>query len=213
MSTDIAERQQLEELKDWWRTYGLNLAVALGLSITAVFGWRYWQAEQAQQAEAASALHSSMLVALRAGETQTAQETAARLLAEYQSTGYATFARLTLAGLAVADDDLYAAEGYLRQALDDNKDTALDHIIRLRLARVLIGQELLDEAEALLEAEEPAEFAPGYAELAADIKALQGQPDAARALYREAISTGRAEGLDVAVAELKLDNLGNPGPN
>ena len=210
MDTYTAEAQQIEEIKKWWRENGFSIVLGLTLSISAIFGWRYWQDVKIERAESASILYSDMVASLQVEDGTETRDLADRILAEYDDTTYGVFALLALAKLAVADDDLAAAETYLRQALKQSKDASFSHVISLRLIRVLISQDKLDEASKLVTQQEKAGFASSYDELMGDISALRGEFESARSSYQQSINKARAEGRDISTLELKLNNIGHP---
>lgn len=209
MDAYTAEAQQIEEIKKWWRENGLSVVLSLTLGISAIFGWRYWQAASIEQAEAASTLYSEMIVSLRNQDQTEARASAEMILAEYENTAYGVFAMLALARLAVDDSNLDIAETHLRQALENNSDVSFAHVIRLRLIRVLISQDKLDEAGSLIATPEKGEFASSYDELTGDISVLQGDFDTARSSYQQAIDRARTGGRDISTVELKIDNIGH----
>ena len=184
--------------------------LGLTLGVSGIFGWRYWQVERVEQAEAASALYSDLVVSLQDENRTGAREAADKILAEYETTTYGIFALMSLARLAADDDDLAAAETYLRQALEQVRDESLSHVIRTRLIRVLISRNELDQADALLDRQDQGAFAAGYDELSGDISILQGDNEAARVAYQQAINKLRADGQDVSTIELKFNNIGQP---
>ena len=208
MDVYTAEAQQIEEIKKWWRENGLSVALGLTLGISGIFGWRYWQDVKIENAEAASALYSDMLTSLQGEDRTGAREAADEILAEYESTAYGVFALMSLARLAVADDDLDAAETHLRRALEHSGDEALSHVIRTRLIRVLIGLNELEQAHGLTNRQDKGAFAADYDELRGDISIMQGDSDAASAAYQQAITRLRGDGRDVSTLELKLNNIG-----
>ena len=203
-----ADAQQVEDVKKWWRENGLSVVLGLTLGISGIFGWRYWQDVKIEQAEAASVLYSGMIAAIVNENTTEARDFADRILAEYRNTAYGIFALLALARLAVVDDDLNAAETHLRQALRQSKDASFSHVIRMRLVRILISQDKLDEASDLIKQQEKGEFASSYDELMGDINALQGEIETARSSYQQSINKARADGRDISTLELKLNNIG-----
>ena len=208
MDAYSSETQQVEEIKKWWRENGLSVVLGLTLGISGIFGWRYWQDVRTEQAEAASVLYSDMIAAIVNDDTTGARDAADRILADYDNTPYGVFALLALARLAVLDEDLAGAETRLRQALKQNRDASFSHVIRLRLIRVLISQEKLDEASNLISRQETAEFASGYDELMGDISVLRGDIASARDSYQQSINEARAAGRDISTLELKLNNIG-----
>lgn len=208
MDAYTSEAQQIEEIKKWWRENGLPVVLGLTLGVSGIFGWRYWQVERVERAEAASALYSDMIASLQYENETGAREAADKILAEYENTTYGVFALMSLAGLAAADDDLDAAETNLRQALEQSGDASLSHVIRIRLIRVLISRNKLEQASALINLQDKGEFAAGYDELLGDISIRQGNVEAARDAYQQAINKMRADGRDVVTLELKLNNIG-----
>ncbi|MCY4155158.1 MAG: tetratricopeptide repeat protein [Gammaproteobacteria bacterium] len=208
MDPYTSEAQQIENIKKWWRENGLSVVLGLALGVSGIFGWRYWQGAQAQQSEVASALYADMVAALQDDDAGGAREFADQILVDYDSTSYGVFALMTLARLAVADADLETAEARLRQALAQSKDAALAHVIRLRLARVLISRNEPEQAGAVLDAREQGAFAAAYDELLGDIGVMQGDLETARDAYQRALDTARAAGRDITTVELKLDNIG-----
>ena len=210
MDAYTSEAQQIEEIKKWWRENGLSVVLGLTLGVSGIFGWRYWQDVKVESSEAASALYSGMIISLQNKDLTGARAAADTILAEYGSTTYGVFALMSLAGLAVDDDDLAAAETYLRRALEQAGDESLSHVIRTRLIRVLISRNELEQAEMLLGRQDNRAFAAGYDELSGDISIKQGDTEAGRAAYQQAINKLRAEGRDVTTLELKLNNIGQP---
>ena len=210
MDAYTSEAQQIEAIKKWWRENGLSIVLGLTLGVSGIFGWRYWQDVKVEQAESASVLYSDMIASLQNEDGAESRDIADRILADYENTTYGVFALLALAKLAVADDDLVAAETHLRRALKQSRDDTFSHVIRMRLIRVLIGQEKLDEASNLISRQKKSGFASGYDELMGDISVLQGEFETARNSYQQSIDKARVEGRDISTLELKLDNIGHP---
>ena len=210
MDAYTSEAQQIEAIKKWWRENGLSIVLGLTLGVSGIFGWRYWQDVKVERAESASILYSDMIASLQNEDGAESRDIADRILAEYENTTYGVFALLALAKLAVADDDLVAAETHLRRALKQSRDDTFSHVIRMRLIRVLIGQDKLDEASNLISRQKKSGFASGYDELMGDISVLQGEFETARNSYQQSIDKARAEGRDISTLELKLDNIGHP---
>ena len=210
MDAYTSEAQQIEAIKKWWRENGLSIVLGLTLGVSGIFGWRYWQDVKVERAESASILYSDMIASLQNEDGAESRDIADRILADYENTTYGVFALLALAKLAVADDDLVAAETHLRRALKQSRDDTFSHVIRMRLIRVLIGQDKLDKASNLISRQKKSGFASGYDELMGDISVLQGEFETARNSYQQSIDKARVEGRDISTLELKLDNIGHP---
>ena len=202
------EEEQLEAVKGWWRENGKSIVAGVVLGLGAIFGWRGWQNHTALQAEAASTLYQQMINASRSGEQADIKRYAERIMADHAGSAYGLFAGLMLARLAAEGGDLAGAETRLRGVLEDNNEAGIEHIARLRLARVLIARDRLAEALGLLSVSDRASFAARYEELKGDIFVRQGKKQEARAAYEAALAeVDMGDGLQ-PVLELKLDELG-----
>ena len=203
------EDEQVEALKKWWEENGKSAIFGVILGLMAIFGWREWNDYKVEQATAASQLYQQMTQASREDSATILSDTAENISNNYKDTAYAVFAKLATAKLAVANGELESAVTDLRWALNKTSQDSLSHVITLRLIRVLIAQNKLGEAKALLSpAKNSGEFAGSYLELKADILKLEGDIEGARIAYQNAIETMQSLGQQAPVIDLKLDDLG-----
>ena len=211
ISLDVyrTEEEQVEALKKWWQENGKSAVIGLVVGLGAIFGWRMWQEEQLRQAEAASEMYQQMVIAVRDdNDPDQAQKTAEQILNDHESTVYAVFAKLLLAKLAVDAQDLESATEHLRWSLDNNHGGSLEHLIRLRLARILLARDKSDAASSIINVKQTGQFGAAYDELHGDIKHLDGDIEAARIAYQQALTKTQASRNDISVLEIKLDELG-----
>ncbi|MFQ5659993.1 MAG: YfgM family protein [Gammaproteobacteria bacterium] len=206
------DEEQIEVLKRWFEENGISVIAGIVLGLGAIFGWRGWQNHKIEQAGAASLLYQKMIIAERDDDNRDkARETAEKIVADYGSTAYAVFAKLTLAKLAADANDFDSAAMQLRWALEHTNEKSLEHLVRLRLARVVIAQGNYDAALKLLESGDPGQFESGYDELRGDIFTLKGKLEPARNAYQQAITNKRASHNDISALQMKLDDLGQIG--
>ena len=208
MDVYTTEEQQVEQIKKWWQDNGTSVIVGIVLGLGAIFGWRAWQTHEMEQAEAASGIYQEMVSATNQEDITGAENAAEQIFAGHGSSTYAVFAKLLLAKQAIENKEIAQAEEHLRWALNKNNNKSLEHDIRLRLVRVLISQEKLAEALALLDVRERGAYSGSYDELRGDILALQGDADGARGAYQQAQTKFRTAGVDTSILEIKLDDLG-----
>lgn len=208
MSEFRTEEEQAEALKKWWRENGSSIVAGVIIGITAIFGWRAYDSHTAQQAEAASTLYEQMLIASRGNDPENVNVYANRIIDGYQSSSYAMFASLMLAKLAAETNDLDQAETHLRWVLENNSQTELNHVARLRLARVLIAGDKLDIAANTLNVSESGEFFARYEELRGDIFVKQDKTEEARQAYQKALANTAAAEAKQSILQMKLDDLG-----
>ncbi len=202
------EDEQVEALKKWWQDNGKSAIFGVVLGLSAIFGWREWQDYQTEMAASASTLYQQMVGAAREQKAEDLIKVASEISTNYEKTAYAVFARLALARVAVENNDLDSAVTDLRWALKNTSQDSLQHVISLRLARVLIAQSKYEEARSILKKQDQGEFAVSYLELEGDIFRKQDKISEARQSYNKAISLAKAGNQDTSMLDLKLDDMG-----
>ena len=201
------EEQQIAELKKWWSENGSSIIVGLALGLACVFGYRAWLAYQENMAGQASTIYPVMLQGLDRNDGELVSERADLLINEFSSTPYAAFAALALAKVRIEEDDLQAAATQLRWVLDNGNADVVRDTARLRLARVLIAQQQLDEAEALLQQPRSTTAFDGlYAEISGDIYSAPNDAAGASEAYQRALTATPADNPGYHMLQLKYEN-------
>ncbi|MEX2353464.1 MAG: tetratricopeptide repeat protein [Gammaproteobacteria bacterium] len=203
------EDEQLETFKKWWAENGKSAVFGIVLGLGGIFGWRAWQANIISQAEAASTIYEQSIIAANQGNVTDARNYAGQIIENYGKTGYAVFASLILAKLAAEESDYSGAAEHLSRALETVGQEPLRHEIRLRLARIYIADNKLDQAMTLLNTGQTGAFSPVYHELKGDIHVLQNKPAEARTAYQQAILEAQSASIDQSLLNIKLDSVGN----
>jgi len=214
----LNDEEQLEALKRWWKQNGMPIVAALVLVAGGWFGWHFWQDRQQADAAEAALLHANMLEQLAAYENgdvdkaSLASGHAQTLKSRHGDSQYGRYAALVLAKLAVADGDLDGAAGELQWVMDNADDAGMKALAALRLARVEVARGNDDAALGLLALDAPAAMTALRAELEGDIRARQGDAEAARAAYQRALDNlGPADASARPLLELKLSQVAGPG--
>ncbi len=205
---DLQEQEQIDELKAWWKQYRalvLLVVIAASLSVSAVFGWRYYQSRQAFEA---GELYSQLQGAAGGDDRKKTQDIAAVLVEQYPRTGYAALAALAAARAAFDSGDAAAATTRLQWVIDNGKDDEMRDAARLRLAAVLFDGKKYDEALKLLETRHADVLSALYADLKGDVLLAQGKIDDARRAYQLALDKSRASSAYRELVRIKLDALG-----
>lgn len=192
MESYRTEEEQVEALRRWWNENGRSTLFTIVLVLAGVFGWQGWQRYEVQRSDSASDLYQQMLEAASMAEQgivndAPAERLASQLRNDYSGTTYAQFAALHQARMAVAADDLDAAENHLRWVLDkarSGSDTAA--VAQLRLARVLAAQGETEQALTLLAPAGSGKFRAASALARGDVLAAAGRGAEALAAYLEA---------------------------
>lgn len=201
------EEEQIENIKRWLRQNGKSILIGLVVGLAILAGARYWSEQKNTQGEQASAMYDQILTALEQNNKKNVLDQGAALIGQYPKTPYAALAALALAKVKLEEGDSKSARTYLQWVLDNAKQPGLDHVARLRLARVMLSDKQGDEALKLVEISDTGTFAAEYEELKGDIYVSLGKTEQARAAYTKAMGLAK-EGTDTRTLQMKLDDLG-----
>jgi len=206
----LSEKEQLEQIREWWREYGWYLVAGVALGGLGLLGWNQYQAYEERRVEAASALYEQLSVAVLDRAEVRASEILEQLRSEYPSSPYADQGGLLMASLELDAQNTDAALAELRHVLDSTSDDELALVVRERLARLLVHLERYDEALDVIDGADPGRFSGRFSELRGDIYLAQGDPEGARTAYLEAFNSDNIDTLDRNLLQMKLDDLPAP---
>ena len=203
----FAEDEQTEKIRHWWKKNGSAIIVGLVLGIGSVAGYQGWGVYQTRQAEAASDLYHEMLRSLENEALTRVRESADRLISKFGSTAYADAASLMLARLDVEAGQLEQAGHHLSRVIDHSKDSAMQHIARLRLVTLALDQGDLKWADQLLKIQPMGGFESRYDELRGDIFTARNDLKNARNAYQGALENSVAGSVAVQILNRKLNSV------
>ena len=203
----FAEDEQTEKIRHWWKKNGSAIIVGLVLGIGSVAGYQGWGVYQTRQAEAASDLYQEMLRNLENEAVTRVRESADRLISEYRSTAYADAALFMLARLDVEAGQLEQAGHHLSRVIDHSKDSAMQHVARLRLVTLALDQGDLKWADQLLADQPMGGFESRYDELRGDVFAARNDLNNARNAYQNALENAAVGSVGVQILERKLNSV------
>ena len=207
MDPNLTDEEKLELLKKWWKDNGGSIITGVVLGLAMLFGGKAWFAYQERQAETASNIYAVMMVALDNGNAAGVTQRAGILMADYSSTPYASLAGFALAKLKLDQGELVAAHAQLQWVLDNTGSEVIRETARLRLARVLIAEQDLDGAEALVAlANKAGPFGALYAEIDGDIYVARGDYTNASKSYERALAAIAGNSPGRKQLQLKYDN-------
>ena len=209
----LTDDEQLEQVKrvvaeNWaWVVGGVALGAAL------IFGYRYYDTYQNDRALRAAAQFDDMAAALQRNDAGKSHQIADGLIKDFPTSPYADQAQMVLARLAVDGGQLANAVAPLTEVMTHSKDLELRHVARLRLARVLIDQGKADEAlKTLAEDAGWGAFGSRAHEVRGDAFYAKKDVKSALAEYQAAVLGGETGGVDSALLQLKIADLGTPAP-
>ncbi len=202
----LSDDEQAERLKAWWKENGSSVIVGAIAGIGIIVGVNLWRDFKSSQAETASALYESMLATYRQQNVEASTKTGAEILNKFQNTPYAGMAALLLAKINFDKKDIDSARGQLRWAMDNSKDPATVHTARLRLARILLSENRIDQVKELLNVTDFGGFQSEYKELEGDVYMSLGERAQAHEAYQSALETLPEGSTYREILRLKLDS-------
>jgi len=202
----LSEKEQLEQIREWWRENGWYLMGGLALGVLILFGWNRFNSYEDAQSEAASELFVELRQAIEDDAPGDARSLLAQLRENYPGSPYTDQAGLVVAVIRMDAGQMSGASDELRYVMEETSDPELSLIARLRLARVLAQQEEYDEALATLDVESGG-FSGRYSEVLGDIHVELGDLVSARAAYTAALITEESNLVDRNLVQMKLEEL------
>ena len=207
MDEFLSEKEQVEQLRQWWSENGMFVIAGLVMGVGLLVGWNQWKQYRETRANEGSEAYAAMSEAFANSNAVTALEVGAKLIAEYQDTPYADQAAFAMAKYHVGQSEAELAAGYLSGVLAGTDDEEIRHIARLRLARLQMEQADYSAALVTLAVSEPGQFAARYHELRGDAHYGLGDHPSARDEYMGALSLFTQGVVNNQVLQMKLDDL------
>lgn len=206
MDEYLSEKEQIEQIRQWWSDYGWYILGGAAIALLGFFGFRYWEGQQNAAAEAASALYRELEAAVEDDDLAGAQSVLSRLQADFAGSPYASNGALMIASTVLVSNADRAIE-LLRGVMQSADDAELAMIARLRLARVLSWREQHDAALQLLAVEDSGPFAARISDIRGDVLYATGDTDGARAAWTAALILPGSDAVDRNFLQMKLNSL------
>lgn len=203
-----SEKEQIEEIKKWWKQNGGFIVTGLVLGVGVLGGWKYWGDFKEKRAAAASAQYEELTQAIVSKDRNGATSLLGSVSTEFDATPYPSQAALAMAKFYVESDEPELAAEQLQSVLVHSKDAHLKLVARQRLARVQLSQDRADEALKTLEVANPGSFAARFHEVRGDIYSAMDRQEDARVEYQSALDKFQPGLFDRQMVEIKLSNLG-----
>ena len=207
MSEQLTDEEQFEVLKKWWKENGTAIIVGIVIGLGAIVGFWKWNDYNKARSLGASALYDVFVSEVSGGKTE-AVKSYESLKKDFEGTSYAALAALRMAAEEYNKGETGKALAHLKWAYANPGHDSIEHIARLRLARLLVAENKLPEAENLLQNVSEPPFDAQYAAIRGDIFYRQGNADKARTSYQLALDSASLKGKQREYVEMKLNDLG-----
>jgi predicted negative regulator of RcsB-dependent stress response len=202
----LTDDEQLEAVKRAFTEYAPWILGGVVLGVGGWYGLQHYKSHKNEVAFRAADQFSQMTAALQMNDPKKSLQIADGLIKDFPNSPYADQAQLTVARIDVESGKSADAVAPLTQVMNNSKDTELQQIARLRLARVLIDQGKPDDAIKLLGAGTPGSFAGRYHEVHGDALYAKKDIPGATAEYNAALGASDG-GAEAAMLQLKLADL------
>lgn len=208
MSTYQTEEEQIASIKRWWEANGKFIIIGAIVVISSVIGTRVWQNFEASTLAKASAQYDLMMREFEAEKLDSVIQRGADITKSAPDLQYAILAAMMVAKVEVEKGNNEAAFERLNWALSQSKSDNMKHIIRIRLAKVLLAQDKLDEALTHATYSPQGAFASQYSILQGDVYVKKAEIERAKTAYTKALEDSALGGQLRGFVQMKLDDLG-----
>ncbi len=213
MSAYLTEQQQIDQITQWWKKYGLSTVVIFVIALAAGIGWRFWLHHREVKLARGSTHYEELLNAVVNDDTASAMKEANLLKSNYRYTPYSALATLVLARGYVYQHNYPKSEAELSWVMKHASTHSLQEVARLRYARILNQEGKPQEALTLLKKVNDAAYISMIDEVKGDSYVLLNQNDLARTAYQQALSGISDYAAMRPVLAMKLDNLATGSTN
>lgn len=206
MAYTATDREQIEEIKKWWNTYGKSIAVAVIIGLIIGFGWRYWQRYEKAEEMSASTMYQTVLLSSATGKPEATFSYVAKLQKDFGSSVYATLASFSAAKVAVQNKKYDIANTQLSWVMQKGKTPAYKQIARLRDARVLLQMKEPALAEKVIATVDDKDYQPMIDTVQGEVLLAQGKKKQAQEMFAKAETSYKAAGMTNPFLKLRLNS-------
>jgi predicted negative regulator of RcsB-dependent stress response len=196
------DKEQIEDIKRWWKDYGQTIATAVVIGLAVGAGWKLWGRYTTGQENAASQVYQAMQQAVHQKQFGVAQQYAKQLQTQYKRTTYAKLGSLVAARAAVEQEKYQQAVTALQWVVDNSKSTDIKTIAQLRLARVQLQMGQAQQALDTVNQAKGATFTGLIAQTKGQVYKALGKNKQAQAAFTQAHTAFATQGQQSFIVEL-----------
>ena len=207
MDDNLTDQQQAEIIKNWLKENRKFLVGGLVLGISGFFGIQFFQQNKLKEAEMASQLYSEIEFTVKQQRLTQAQTLLQKMDTDFAKTPYQDQGHLFMAKLYMDSVDYENAILQLEFLIENSTEESLQHIARIRIARIKLQQNLYNEALQILETESMGSFEAKYEEIKGDIFSKKGEFSEAQAAYSKALDLLLPGEFDYEYIQMKFKDI------
>ncbi len=202
-----SEKEQIEEMRQWWSENGRYVIGGIVIGAGLLFGWNSYQSNKLVAQSEASALFESLADHVDDGDLDDAALVADQMALDFADTSYTAQSKLAMARLYMDLNRDQDAADVLHQLLAMSGHDELKNVGRLRLAKIMLYQDRPQDVIELLDGEGGAAFAAQYAEVMGDAHTAMGDFAAAEQAYQSVLADAAQGSVDRSIVQMKLIDL------
>ena len=207
MDDNLTDQQQAEIIKNWLKENSKFLIGGLVLGVSGFFGLQFFQQNKLKEAEMASQLYSEIEFAVKQQRLSQAQSLLQQMDSDFANTPYQDQGHLFMAKLFMDSVDYENAILQLEFLIENSTEESLQHIARIRIARIKLQQNLYDEALQILQTESMGSFEAKYEEIKGDIFSKKREFSEAQAAYLKALDLLLPGEFDYEYIQMKFKDI------
>lgn len=197
---------QAQAVKAWLKKYGVSIVIGLILGIALFYAIQMFKGKQAAASQKAAEAYIVLLNATAIANNPQITDIANDIVKNYPKTPYASMAQFFAAQVAVNAAQYDKADSQLQWVIDHSSVTSFRQIARIRLARILLQQQKISDAETVLKKIDDKTYMPLIETVTGDIYLAQKQYDKAKSAYESALNgSSQFPGL-ASMLQMKLSD-------
>jgi len=201
------EEQQIEAMKAWWKENGRSIIIGVIIGCSLILAWQWWNKWQTNQKQHASSLFQTLTSEVEKNQWPKAEQTAQKLIADYDNSPYASSAAMIMAKSAISRQQYDQARKHLKWIVKQKQHEGLDIIANLYLAKLMLAENQPQKAYEILKKNKFEGFESLQQELLGDTLIRLNKVSEARQAYQQALTSTTLPSQDVNLLQMKLENL------
>lgn len=207
MDVYTTENEQLEQLRQLWKKYGVSTIAGILIALLASYAWRQWTDMREQSLIQASVRYEQLLADIAHHDGTAFEKDAHAIMRQYPKTTYAQLTALLLADRAVHEHHLNVAEELLKGIMHTADLDSLRALSAVRLARIQLNKHQEQDALNTLNSVKNKAFLALAEEVKGDVYVSLHQTKNARDAYQTALNLLPALRTERPIIEMKLNDL------
>jgi predicted negative regulator of RcsB-dependent stress response len=197
---------QAQAVKAWLKKYGVSIVIGLILGIALFYVLQFFMGKRAVADQKAAETYVILLNATASANNPQITMIANDIVKNYPKTPYASMAQFFATQVSVNAAQYDKADSQLQWIIDHSKIASFRQIARIRLARILLQQQKISDAQTVLKKVEDKTYMPLIETTTGDIYLAQKQYDNAKSAYEAALNGASSFSGLTSMLQMKLSD-------